>query len=270
MRATFPSGTVMKRTILGPGGLAVLILLFAAPLSSANAADMPVKAPPPPVVATAYSWTGFYVGGFAGAAWAGRTETTNPCELGTTCPTVGNFDGDPPVNYNFNTSFTGGGVVGYNWQVNPYMVVGLEDKFGYFHLSGAAPFETAPFYYSAFTTFGDWYDAYMARIGATYGHLMLFLEGGGATAQVKTGYINTTTAVTLAITTNKTVTSWAAGGGLEYALDDHWSLEGEVLALGLQSTINGCAPASDALVYCSQSKIGDVIIVDVGIDYAFK
>ena len=35
--------------------------------TGAFAADMPVKAPP--VVATVFSWTGFYVGGHAGYAW---------------------------------------------------------------------------------------------------------------------------------------------------------------------------------------------------------
>src|SRR6266480_7222459 len=42
--------------------------------SSANAADLGVrpayKAPPPPVVAPAYNWSGFYIGGHFGGGWA--------------------------------------------------------------------------------------------------------------------------------------------------------------------------------------------------------
>jgi outer membrane immunogenic protein len=240
----------------------------------ALAADMAVKAPPPAPVAAPYSWTGFYIGGFAGGAGASNATTTDPCAIGSglcspTSPAT--FDGVGPANYRINTGFTGGGVVGYNLQVNPNIVVGLEDKLGYFHLHGSASFNDPGFPgISAFTTYGDWYDAYMGRIGATFGHTMLFLEGGGVTARIQTGYVNTVTPVTLNITSATTETSWAAGGGLEYALDNHWSLEGEVLALGLRNPINGCGTASDATAWCNQSKPGGVTVVDVGVDYAFK
>ena len=35
----------------------------------ASAADMPVKAAPPPPVAPIYNWTGFYIGAHVGGAW---------------------------------------------------------------------------------------------------------------------------------------------------------------------------------------------------------
>src|SRR5215813_14159400 len=71
-------GGVMKKLLLG--GL-VLTSLIAGP---AMAADMPVKAaPPPPFV---YNWSGFYVGLNAGGVW-GRT---NPGMIIT--PVPGGFD----------------------------------------------------------------------------------------------------------------------------------------------------------------------------------
>ena len=39
--------------------------------SVAGAADMPVKAPPPPPPPV-FSWTGFYIGGNIGGAWANQ------------------------------------------------------------------------------------------------------------------------------------------------------------------------------------------------------
>jgi hypothetical protein len=53
----------MRRDIIG--GLAVSALLIAAPLSTANEADMQLKATPI-VDAPALSWNGCYVGAHAG------------------------------------------------------------------------------------------------------------------------------------------------------------------------------------------------------------
>lgn len=233
------------------------------------AADMAVKALP--IAPPASNWTGFYIGGFAGGAWAGSVQTTDPCLTGTACPPAATFDGANPVNYNIKASFVGGGTIGYNWQISPSVVIGLENKLGYLHAGSTASLNVVPFpQISVSTNYGNWFDAYVGRIGATNGRLMIFAEGGGATARVSTGFVDTVTPITLTISTSKTVTSWAAGGGLEYALDKNWSVVGEVLELGLRNTITGCGTASSALVYCSQSKLGGVTLVDLGIDYSFK
>src|SRR6266436_4674135 len=83
---------------------------------AANAADRspppyspPLYAPPP------FSWTGFYVGGNIGGAWANRDVTD--AFLGV------NFN-----NGNSNGIFIGGGQLGYNWQIN-YFVLGIEADF---------------------------------------------------------------------------------------------------------------------------------------------
>src|SRR5256885_17228464 len=52
----------MKKFLFATVGIAAL-LGVAAP---ASAADMAVKAPPPPVVAPIYSWAGLYIGGNGG------------------------------------------------------------------------------------------------------------------------------------------------------------------------------------------------------------
>src|SRR5262245_51145952 len=69
----------------------------------------PVYAPPP------FSWTGFYVGGNIGGAWANRDVTDT--FLGV------NFN-----NGNSNGVFIGGAQLGYNWQVG-YAVLGIEADF---------------------------------------------------------------------------------------------------------------------------------------------
>jgi opacity protein-like surface antigen len=57
------SGAIMKKLLIS--AIAALGLIGA----PAFAADMAVKAPPPPVAAPIYSWTGFYIGGNAGYEW---------------------------------------------------------------------------------------------------------------------------------------------------------------------------------------------------------
>src|SRR5580700_6163003 len=94
--------------------IASLSVLLVASVS-ANAADMsvPVKAPPP-VMAPPFSWTGFYVGGNLGGAWANTTITDSLFGL--------NFS-----NRN-NAVFVAGGQAGFNYQFSN-VVVGVEGDF---------------------------------------------------------------------------------------------------------------------------------------------
>src|SRR5215468_12786847 len=87
---------------------------------TANAADAYARpSSPPPYSPPAYapppfSWTGFYVGGNIGGAWANRDVTDT--FLGVN------------LNSGNNGVFIGGGQVGYNWQVG-YAVFGIEAEF---------------------------------------------------------------------------------------------------------------------------------------------
>src|SRR6516165_10607848 len=54
----------MKNLVLG--SVALIVIGVSIP---AFAADMPVKAPPPPAPTAPYNWSGLYVGGNFGGAW---------------------------------------------------------------------------------------------------------------------------------------------------------------------------------------------------------
>jgi outer membrane immunogenic protein len=119
------------------GGLAISALLIAAPLSVACAADMPVKAPPAPP-APVYDWTGFYVGAGLGfrssdtksdVTSASNTVGGTPFNL---ISTAGCTTGVPCVlGEPFNgISFRFAPYLGYNWQIAPRWVVGLEGDVG--------------------------------------------------------------------------------------------------------------------------------------------
>ena len=92
---------------------------------------MPVKAAPA-AVAAAPSWSGFYVGLFAGYGW-GRAKATAPFDSNTGF--FYNFLGNA---YAFDADgFFGGGTVGYNMQSGA-IVFGLEGEVGYLGLKGSA------------------------------------------------------------------------------------------------------------------------------------
>src|SRR6516165_7636390 len=109
----------MKRLLLA--GLA-----FSALIMPAMAADMPLKAPPPPPI-----WTGLYWGvnvGWIGASEYNITNTgtdTGPSGLGSALA-LGLIPRTVAVGHN---GFIGGGQIGYNWQIDPSWVWGVEADF---------------------------------------------------------------------------------------------------------------------------------------------
>src|SRR5262245_59272750 len=85
---------------------------------AAFAADLAVKAAPPPPPAPVPTWTGFYIGVHGGAAWQ-STPTWN-----FTDPT--GVLGNQSITGTSNLGAVGGLQAGYNWQVLPVWVLGVE------------------------------------------------------------------------------------------------------------------------------------------------
>jgi opacity protein-like surface antigen len=60
----------VKKVLLG----SVMVMALTG-VNAANAADLPLKAPPP---VYGFTWNGFYVGGTAGGAWSNSDFTETP------------------------------------------------------------------------------------------------------------------------------------------------------------------------------------------------
>ena len=142
----------MKKFIIS--GLAIASLTLA---GSANAADLGVrpayKAPPPPVVAPAYNWTGFYIGGHFGGGWA-RKAWEERSNFDTGFGDICFFDGFCPfddLSYAPGSAFgqngfvgshnaigpLGGFQAGFNWQpLGSHWVFGIEGQFSFADLKG--------------------------------------------------------------------------------------------------------------------------------------
>jgi outer membrane immunogenic protein len=243
----------------------------------ATAADLPSMKPAPAPPPYAFSWNGLYIGGFAGGAWTSHATTSDPCLVGVACAFTGTYNGVPPLSYTLGRSFTGGAEIGYNWQAMPNLLLGVEDKLGYMNLSGSRVMNPPGIGNSdtvAHASIGNWYDVYTARIGLIANNQwLLFVEGGGVTANMSQGVIDTTLPVTINSTTSKTVTSWAFGGGLEYAIDNNWSIKGELMSFGLHNRMTGCSQVGGfpaGTIDCNYTKLGNVSTATVGLNYRFS
>jgi opacity protein-like surface antigen len=210
-----------------------------------------VKAPP--VAPPPLTWTGFYLGGFAGGAWAGHVTTT---ELAPGPGPQPFFNGiGTQTSYNTRASAPLAGLdFGYNYQIGA-MVVGLEAEGGYLRVSGSAPFLINPLTTST-TTIGNWYTALTGRLGVAAGPVLFYGKGGAAIVDVTDSVISVCSTCYALPALKRNVTAaggnqlgvtWAAGAGVEYALDPRWSLKGEYLALGTDASNTASGPG---LVQC--------------------
>lgn len=108
---------------------------------NALAADLPVKAPPPPAPT---SWSGFYIGAFGGWGWNGRNDWT--CNfvpsIDETCFATGGIPPSlNPIGIDHSTSALSGGLaggqIGYDWRWN-HVVLGVQADGMWANIRGTA------------------------------------------------------------------------------------------------------------------------------------
>lgn len=193
----------------------------------AAAADMPVKAPirPAAPVVIPYNWTGLYIGGHLGCAWADQTIKRITVE-----------DDEPPesafvnIGTNSNGCF-GGGQIGFNYQFANNVVLGIEAdaSWGKLKSSGAAPEgdeELIPFN-QELKSFGT----VRGRLGYAFGQWLPYVTGGWAWGRNKlTVYAFDDDLIT---SDTRTHSGWTVGAGLEYLINRNWSVKVEYLYLDL-------------------------------------
>jgi outer membrane immunogenic protein len=204
---------------------------------AASAADLPVKAPPP--VAPIFSWTGFYIGGNVGGEW-GRLKdpfaVDGTTAFGLTAPPV-----TVPLASN-NSSFTGGGQIGYRWQQpGSRWVGGVEADFNWVDLKRTQTLTAAQLpptnitfvpadSLSAKTNFQS---SIRGSLGLTWDRLLWYVTGGLAVAntQATANFIQTTAGATTFPASSgsqtKTLTGGTIGVGLAYAVNKNWDIGAE-------------------------------------------
>ena len=229
---------------------------------AAWAADLPVKAPPVRAPA-AYSWNGCYGGVNAGG---GRVSIDQSVTQTRFLP-ISTFDST-----GHDTSFTGGGQLGCNWQFDPSWVVGLEGDINYLHGSRGQSFRI-PGEDTVQQTRLRWLATVRARFGYAWGPSYLYATGGLALGDVKSSVTVAGTsnhAVTYSGSSSATRAGWTVGAGFEHAFTNRLSLKLEYLHFDLGEAdysvprVDGAARAP----WTASAKVsGD--IVRAGINYKF-
>jgi outer membrane immunogenic protein len=167
-----------------------------------------VVAPVPVAVPTAFSWTGAYVGGDFGGSFASTS-------IASATPGWATRSVNP-------AGVMGGAYAGYNYQVSPNFVIGLEGDFQGNHSS-------ASFYYPTFdvspSVQQNWLASLNGRLGIAYDRALFYVIGGGALGQ---GSVTVTPGVVLfspalqPVSRTANLSGWDIGAGVEYAFDPHW------------------------------------------------
>lgn len=190
---------------------------------AASAAD--IYAPPPPAPSASYSptsafsWTGAYIGAMGGYEWgkaSGGGESWNA-------------DG-----------WTGGAYAGYNWQVDPNFVLGLEADISASGSDGTGM--------SGTNVKNNWNGTVRARAGVAFDRILVYGTGGFAGGGLK---VNDGT-----ISESKGVSGWTVGGGVEAAITNNVTtrLEYRYTDLGTHNV----APAPGSINFKSNEVLAGV------------
>jgi len=265
--------------------MALGLVAALAMITSASAADLPVKAPPPaPVPAPVWNWSGFYIGLNGGYSW-GRSSR----DLNFFNPLNGvNIATGTGAGRDLNGGLFGG-QIGYNWQTSSSWVLGMEFDAQWTGQRGSTtvlcpvvgcfPNLTAiPATGGTAATLEDklaWFATFRGRGGfAVTPNMLLYVTGGAAWGEVQstlglTSFTATGIPVTIAGTRSTDRLGWTIGGGIEWMFSPSWSAKIEYLYVDMGSISNSVVSPATLLGANVTSRVTDSIIRG-GINYHFS
>jgi outer membrane immunogenic protein len=210
--------------------IASVYLAASGAISTATAADLPVKAPP---LSPAWSWAGFYAGVNAGYSVGEDpfAQVRLPSFSTNSIPSTASPQGAVL-----------GGQFGYNWQVGN-LLLGLEGD-----AQWTGQHNTAcgnPCFENSFLEFDTtasrqeltWFATARLRLGWIDGNTLFYATGGPAWGGLReTDIAASEQSPPDTATFNNALHGWSAGGGIEVRLWDNWTAKFEYLHLSLGGT----------------------------------
>jgi outer membrane immunogenic protein len=259
-------------------------------IGAASAADMAVKAPPPPVAIC--DWCGFYVGVNAGGIWSNDNNTYfgGDTTVGGTLSAIarGQVAGSLGTG---SSGFIGGAQAGFNQQKGNF-VWGIEGDLQGTSLSRSATFASnlAPAFFPATTTASEKMDVlatFRGRVGFTTSPMvLLYATGGlavgdprvssalstfpvpGGPAPAAPGCAGFCSAVN---SSDDWRAGWTVGAGAEWKFNAKWSAKAEYLYYDLgriNQTGTDTLGRFPGTFYTASTRVNGSI-ARVGINYAF-
>ena len=178
-----------------------------------------------------YDWSGFYAGINAGALINNSQTST---KVTGSESWINNKNGSSS---NDSAAFTGGGLLGYNWQIDK-LVLGIETDVNYGGFSGSDKTTYTGLLGGGNTNSisyqSDWFGTLRGRAGYAVDNVLLYGTAGLAYGEfdTKSNFFDGARS-----DSNWIGLGWTAGAGIEYGIDK-WSLGLEYLYVDLGSTSN--------------------------------
>lgn len=233
--------------------------------AAADAADMRLKAPPPAApLPPPFSWSGFYIGGNLGGAWF-HSDMTDTLFFD-------NFS-----NGNNNGAFIGGGQVGFNYQVNNF-VIGFEGEFDGVsnnnNNNGNGVIIAGPLglgHTFAASLNDTWVATAAARFGVAFDRVLWYAKVGGGWVGFNGFTVTDLTTGASFSGGGNSFSGWLVGGGFEWAFTESWSFKFEYDFLGLGSR-SFTVPAGGFILVGDTFTTGtaNLQMAKVGLNYRFN
>jgi outer membrane immunogenic protein len=206
--------------------LPVAVVALAIGASTAAYADgypAPYGAPYTPL-----SWAGYYVGANIGGSWMQSDATWQA----TTFPTFkAQLD---------SSGVIGGVQTGRNWQFGS-IVLGIESDIAARHLEANGSIVVLGVLPVTITEKQDWLGTVRGRLGYAMGSWLVYGTGGFAYGDLAHHVTETVAGVSVLAAGPAMREGWAAGGGVEWAINPRWSVGAEYIHVDLGS-VNVAGP----------------------------
>ena len=175
-------------------------------VATASAADLPYRTLPPlEPPAPAFTWTGFYIGGYAGGSW-GTLKSLNLANGQQLLI-------DP-------SGAAAGGLAGYNLQFGAG-VAGVEVDGGWSGAKANSPFTTVNGATDKWATESSYVARGRGRLGYAMNNVLLFGAGGASVTDDKVTF-SPFAGPPGAFSITKTLTGWNLGGGVDWSFAPNW------------------------------------------------
>jgi opacity protein-like surface antigen len=199
----------------------------------ASSDDPPMLTKAPVIASRPMNWTGFYIGGHLGGGFS-DAQWSDP--FGSSTP--GRFGFSNIAGFGDSTHATGplaGGQIGADWQTG-HLVLGVQADASAAQMhgentcfSGIGGIDCQHSVNSLGTIAG--------RLGYAWDRSLVYAKAGGAWTNTTYSLFGDTNALTLgAGNTTLDTWGWTVGGGIEYAVTNHWIAFAEYDHIGLSAT----------------------------------